>query len=779
MTKPPSSPPNLNPPPFIACMVVVALLSAALILILLLPNAWGAGILVLALVGVMGIAARRTGLNLSEGARLASAPIRWIFWRGIETTLPASRVFEQSIPRWLLVIEFTLCIAVALVVTAPYGVDDPNRRLPGTEAEWLTSSVQLAANSLRKYGYIPLWQPWIGYGEPLIDGPFSFLLNPLSSAPGLILGGVRGVRLSVVLHTILAGAGGWFLARVLGLSSPGRILLALLMIGKGNMHAMIGTGYFQLGVSQAYMPWIIGAALAILRARRRWPIILMVVMFTLMFWAGNIWYTLPTLVAVILLGVLHSLGAEGKLFAWNRLRRLLLAGILTLGLSAALLLPIFFQRQHIGGHPDEQEAGWEIPRDQIIPLYFDSSLEQYPRMQITGIWGPGMPQFYYTYIAPLWFVIFLLLIPPLYPWLHRPGVTENQRVWVVAVFLAIMATLWGAGGHPIFISLYNHVPLLGQWRFVGRALAVGSFWIAVLIALRFDGLFRAVTEENLPRWLKIALASILLFLGGYAAYQLNAQWSNFNTNSETNTRDAACLGWLRQQRPHDQLTVYRWGYNTVTPFIDNEIRLPKVEADYFPEPIKSTLGRFKLIDYGISGEYGVAWFPKDRVGLSFEGYRTVPESPILADGHNCLWRDPYQLPYAYALPLGELAVLRADQTITFDMITPIQHLNRWPDRIAFRIQGNRTRRLVVTLQEVAYPGWMVEVDGKSARLESVGGQIGVIIPAGAQTHTVFFAYRPPLFFLGAAITLITAAISIAYLLHLDRWRIFNRRQPAV
>ncbi|MEO8397716.1 MAG: hypothetical protein ABI700_32275, partial [Chloroflexota bacterium] len=75
---------------------------------------------------------------------------------------------------------------------------------------------------------------------------------------------------------------------------------------------------------------------------------------------------------------------------------------------------------------------------------------------------------------------------------------------------------------------------------------------------------------------------------------------------------------------------------------------------------------------------------------------------------------------------------------------------------------------VVVVQEVSYPGWRVEVDGKPADLESVGGLIGVVLPAGNTPHVVYFAYRPPLVFWGEVITIISAVCCIGYLLHLDR-----------
>jgi hypothetical protein len=80
----------------------------------------------------------------------------------------------------------------------------------------------------------------------------------------------------------------------------GRLLLGALMVLKGNMESTIGVGFFQLGIAQAYLPWVMAGALAIPRyPTRRYPPILLAVSLALMFYCGTLFYVLP---AVILAG---------------------------------------------------------------------------------------------------------------------------------------------------------------------------------------------------------------------------------------------------------------------------------------------------------------------------------------------------------------------------------------------------------------------------------------------------------------------------------------------
>ncbi len=733
-------------------------------------------------------AAHRAQLGPAALTRLALARGRslWRVWgqdRAASHTPPLAETLRRPLPPLQFAAEILLIALVAAAVTQPYLRPGDTEQLPGGEAEWLTSSAHFAALTLRERGYIPLWQPYLEAGEPLIDNPFSFVLNPVSAGPSLLLGGVRGIKISVALTAMLAGWGGWALGRVLGFGSVGRLLLALLMTGKGNMLAMIGTGYFQLGTSQAYLPWIAAGTIALLRLPgRRWPVVLTAVMFTLLFWAGNIWYTLPALMSMGLLALTHVIRRKAGRFSVDRiaLRRLLLAAVFTLGLSAVTLLPVWAHRDRIGGHPDERGAGTAVPLAWVLTQFVNDDAAQY----MSGD-AHGQIQFYHSFVIPFWYLlIFILLLPPILPYLYRPGLPEAWRVWLAGLILIPVFVVWGAGGNPAVAWLYDHVPLLGQWRFVGRALAGASFWIAVLVAMRIDGLWRALWR---PDWLhsrrrslpgrvtrigQAALAALVIGLSAQAARQVNAQWHIFAGVAGINVQDAICLDWLRQERPTGELAVYRKDYDAVTPFLTHHIRLWEISADYFPQPLESTIGQLDLTRS--LPEYGIAWERGARAWLQENGYVEVMESPAPADRYHCLYRREAALPYAYALPVTLLNQAPGDQ-LNPAIVTPIADFERAPDTIRLLVPAWRVDPIVVTIQERAYPGWAVTVDGAPAQLESAGGQVGVVLPPGDALHLVEFAYRPPLLYAGGVLTLLTAGACGLYLLHGER--VIRRWQP--
>lgn len=684
----------------------IALVFALLLLALFLLVEPLVGLMVAGVLGLMLVAAWRSNPALRRAATV----------RGLRAAIFGSVPISPiaHLRPIVAAAEITLIVALTLIATGRgYHLDKYIDRLAGTEAEFLTSSAYFASASLREYGYIPKWQPWLESGEPLVHGPFAFVINPVSAGPSLLLGGVDGILVSVVIYATLAGVGGWFLGWVLGCASPGRILLALLMLGKGNMQAMLGgAGFFQLGVSQAYFPWLVAGTLAIFwLPGKRWPVILTALTFALMFLADNIWYTLPMLVCVALLGLYYGVLAR---FDGAALGRLAVAGALAVGLSAITLLPIWLERDHIE-HPEVPAGGDVTPLRQIIPLYFDSDINR--RIQIftsrydstQGADTPVLPvaMTYYSYVLPMWFAaLIFVLLPPIPYLLHRPGRAGRRGLWVIGGLMIVLCTLWGAGGQSLFIWLYWQITLLGEWGYAGRALGVASFWIAVLAALRMDGLWRALSptlllpfllKEPMPvsraakirAGIRFTLVAALIAACAAAAYDVNRLWGYFPITHPPSNRDSVCVTWLRVHNPGSQLAVWRGGYDTIFTYLDNHVRKFNVEVAYTPLPLPSTIGDLAPLRFSSLPEYAIPWHSHERAWLVTQGYLPVPGSQLL-DHQYCLWRKADALPYAYTVPVDVVAALDGE-TLNVSHVSPVTALERRPDEIALIGQGTPAR----------------------------------------------------------------------------------------
>jgi hypothetical protein len=684
----------------------------------------------------------------------------------------------QPVTPMLVLAEMIFILAALIFAIQDFVVAPPHFQLSDYEAEWLTSSVYSAAAGLQEYGRIPLWQPYIDSGEPLVENPFSFIFNPFSSLPSLMIGPVMGLRVSVILTTALAGLGGWFLAWTLGLGTLARIALAVLLIGKGNMLINFNGGYYQLAATQAYFPWIVAGVVAMFRARdRRWPYVLTAMAWSLQLYAGNLWHTLPGFLSAAVVALAY-------LWARPSLRgimipRLLGVGLLTFCLSAAQFIPVAVNRHRIGDHIPVQEAGRVVPLDYILGYFTAPSSEadvpiDDPNWEVSGPFTMyDVADQYFSYTAPLWFVLLLFLIP-----LYRPRWTS---IGTAGLICFVLFTLWGAGGQQPWLFLYQNIPGMATWRFVGRALGAATFWMAVLLALRIDSLWQIARQidwaasgipARVARGLPVILLVLLPVTTGLAARDTISQWRNpIRSILRPLFPVEECLLWLRQEYPTEHLTVWRQDYNGVTGFLNTRVRFFDIAADFEIIPLPNTLTAADVDLFRPMPRFAIAWNDDERAFLRDNGYQVVWRSPSVPDvdiNLPCLYEKRGTLPYAYQISLRQL-----QDGVMPPLLSAVQEVipvDRQPDALTFLTAADPDEPSVLTVAERTYPGWGVIIDGQAAPLESVGGQLGVILPAGEATHLIQFMYRPPIFFIGAIITILTNLLTIGVLLRADRLR---------
>ncbi len=697
----------------------------------------------------------------------------------------APSLSSATLPRirwWLLPLEIGVIVITVILTTRPFYDSPPNWQLSGNEVEWLTSTVAAAHTGLLETGRIPRWQPYLTQGEPIIENPFNFIFNPFASAPSLVLGPVAGLRISVIVGYFLAGFGGWFLGRMLGFGALARVLLALLLIGKGNLHAMMNSGYYQLALSQIYMPYVIGGVLALFRwPARRWPVVLTALALALQFLSGNIWYVLPTAFGAVCVACVLLVGAGKRWIDFVALKRLLLAAIFAVGISSVVALPVVLQFKQLGRHPDEVDGGWFVPLPEIVHLYFDPNPNQliifrepsYENRESYRLLK-DLDEFYFTYIIPPWFVVLILVALPLY----RPISGRERRIWWVALILLGLATLWGAGGKQPILWLYQNIPALAQWRFVGRALAVGSFWLAVLVTMRVDDLWRhvgaadwSVLLQLRPRLAKltpIILSGVVLAASAYAAADVNDQWYKIDhIVKESDPVADRCITWLRTQHPGEPLAVWQQQYADITTYLNNRVRTWSVGADFDMLPEKPTIGSPLLDLNAVKPQYARLNYAAEVPWTQRNDYHVLLDSPKSSETAHCLYEREDILPYAYTVTQAAIEDMNQPKdlpVVELKAFSPVHLFERRGDQVALIVTDKRTESTIVGVQEKAYPGWRVEVDGQPAQLESVGGQIGVILPAGDDPVQVYFVYDPVQPVIGGLITLMTAALCTVYLL---------------
>jgi len=695
-----------------------------------------------------------------------------------------------------IVLELALIAVIAIYGMREYINFDENMTFNGNEAQWLTSSAQYVAESWKNLGYVPLWQPYLSRGEPTIDSPFSFALNPFQTLPSVLFGYPNGVKVSIILSAIIAGWGGWYLGRVLGFGTAGRLLLGLLFAVKGPQHAAITRGYIQLGMTQAYLPWVVASAIAVIKFRhQRYPIVMVAFWITILFLGGNIYYTLPALVMAVLIMSAYLMRRRTPddpphwiPFVFDKVvwQRLLLSLAFTVGLAAVTFLPIFLNSGYIGRHATEQGWGAFAPLTAVLAQLFSPQ-----SVFDTGVWNEN----YYIYTMPIWFAfIVFILLPVLERALpgERRALGENWRIWVIGIFAFVFFTTWGSGINAIIGWMYENLPLIGRWRNVNRMLTVTSFWTAVFAALWVDLLWKRIDPESHYKRLSTgvfrdwARAAVSVAIGGVVILlSLIAVWETvsgrllYGSVVPESQMLKSCISWIQEYDDDQMVAAWTLDYFTVNSFVREGVRMTNINADYDPLGVAPTIFDGDLSE--AMPEWIIPYFEGEQQYWGERGWQPIEGSPTMGDGQSCAWRNPNTLGYVFTIPYNDLlfastAPAPEDVRLPLDpsLTQTVTEYDWQPGKISMSINNPTDERVVLVVQDVAWPGWVVRVDDSPARLESVGQLIGYVLPPNS-SQNVEFEFTAPTLRFGAVVSVLTLIAMLLFLFRADR--LLNRLPP--
>ena len=403
------------------------------------------------------------------------------------------------------IMEFVAITFLALLFSAFFLAGDnslslsnlyPRFRLDAVEHERLSGiliPVQIGlglSNRAPSIGHLPAWNPYLGSGTPLINNGFFYLFNPFMSLPVLLLGGVQGTKLAIIIGLVMAGYSMWFLGRAVGLGALARVSGAVLYLMNGGFVGKMAGGHFQLGLSLVWPPLVFAGLLWTLKTRRRAAPILMAAAFALLFFSGNIYFTLHVLLCCAVISAAYLIHRQEQ--RWHLdlegLKRLGLGGLLALGLVMIQFLPLWMVRDYVGHEAvsfDNDSGQLSEQVDMSLSLAnFIVPWESWKQFSTPPV--SEFSQVSYSYIGPAVF----LLIGLLALFVPREGLQRYGKIIWIALLLALLMMIWGAGQTFVVNELYRSIPLLAQFRFIGRANAIAALWWILLAGIALDALWR-------------------------------------------------------------------------------------------------------------------------------------------------------------------------------------------------------------------------------------------------------------------------------------------------
>lgn len=361
-------------------------------------------------------------------------------------------------------------------------------------------------------GSWPLWDPYRGFGQPLLADPRAEILYPPTWLNLLIPPWIY-YTLFVVAHLVFSGIGLQKLSRRWGTSALGAFVAAVIWTAGGPLLSLASMWHHLAGA--AWIPWIFLAAEVALQGRSLVSILPLACALAAQVLAGSPDYTILTglaLGASIL--VCHvdwhePRGVRNRVIAL----RAGLGAVLGLALSAGQWLPALemARRSERWAQSYEGATTWSLHPasllETVLPVRF-VDLPLLPELSAAILEGRE-------------------------PWLHSVYLGIPALGLAAAAFadgfsrrkgyllgLAVVATLFSLGRHSgVYALSTSLLPALGMLRFPVKALTLAGFAAALLAGLGVDVWLRA-SGHTAGRW----LARVLLPVAMLCAIAL-AAWS--------------------------------------------------------------------------------------------------------------------------------------------------------------------------------------------------------------------------------------------------------------
>ena len=337
---------------------------------------------------------------------------------------------------------------------------------------------------------IPLWQPWICGGYPILAHPESRVLTPFFLLH-LIFGPVVGLHIELIAHLAIGFAGAYFLARTLNIGAIGATACAGTFMGSSWYYLHMAAGHVVF-LGYVYAPWILGlfylAATAAPKRMRRLMIATAALLALIMFEGGTV-YALPQV--FLLLSVFAVL-----LMVERRSVRptAILIGIAVLAVIISLpkLVPMVFTIKVSRPWPNN-----ELNPLNLMAQFLFSRDQRLERPPITpwGFWEYG------AYIAPIFAALALigalLNFRRALPWLLLAGL----------LFITAMGNVGFAmgriGEYTPWVQLHR-LPVWSEMRLPSRFLMLFTLTMGVLAGFGADWL-----SKRRPAYMRPALVALL------------------------------------------------------------------------------------------------------------------------------------------------------------------------------------------------------------------------------------------------------------------------------
>ncbi len=324
-------------------------------------------------------------------------------------------------------------------------------------------------------GAWPLWDPSIGFGEPLLADPGAQILYPPAWA-ALVLPLAWGYTAYVLAHLALGATGTARLASALGAGRVGAAAAGCAWALSGPVQSVVNLRHHLGGA--AWMPWVLLAVDGALRAPGPRAVVAVAVTASLQLVAGSPEASLMTALVSAAWAGYRLLERPGR---WRRAVPVVALGaVAAAGLSAVLWWPALALLARSGRRilPEDVRGHWAVPAEGLLRLAvpLDPGRVAFEPVLWTRLFDapeiPFLPSIYLG--AP---VLVLALAA-----LGTPGRRRAARLVLVLLALVLIGCAMGPHG-SLFGWATALLPPLRVLRYPSKALLAAAPLIALLAGL--------------------------------------------------------------------------------------------------------------------------------------------------------------------------------------------------------------------------------------------------------------------------------------------------------
>lgn len=354
---------------------------------------------------------------------------------------------------------------------------------------------EAAAAALRA-GRLPLWNPDLFMGAPLLANSQVGFYYPLNWALWLLLPVPYAATATILIHLTLAASGAYLLARrSLGLLPEAALLTALLFSLGGYLTAQVEHLNQLQGL--AWLPW----AILVMGQPGTWTgkrafarrVALLALLLALQLTAGH---SQTVLITGVALGLWWLGGAAAQREHWRAALQSLLALVLAAGLAIALSAVQLIPTLELAGLSSRQGG---------LPLNEALSFSLHPLLLGRALL-PGYGETLFTeYVAFLPLTALLLLAVGAWRWRQSPGLWPPLLLVTVGLLFAL------GRFNPLYIGLAL-LPGFSLFRAPARWLALYALGAALLAGTGWQRWREGENESGRPvRWAAGAIALLILW----------------------------------------------------------------------------------------------------------------------------------------------------------------------------------------------------------------------------------------------------------------------------